>query len=54
MTGKFPAQMASDGEDVSIWLRHHDDTTAVRDGQTEHIRKTAVFICDKAMGHFTT
>ena len=24
-TGEFPAQMASNAEDVSIWLRHHED-----------------------------
>ena len=24
-TGEFPAQMASDAENVSIWWRHHDD-----------------------------
>ena len=23
-TGEFPAQMASNAENVSIWLRHHD------------------------------
>ena len=23
-TGEFPAQMASDAENVSIWWRHHD------------------------------
>ena len=23
MTGEFPAQMASDAENVSIWWRHH-------------------------------
>ena len=23
-TGKFPAQMASNAENVSIWWRHHD------------------------------
>ena len=23
MTGEFPAQMASDAKNVSIWLRHH-------------------------------
>ena len=26
VTGEFPAQMASDAENVSIWWRHHDDT----------------------------
>ena len=25
MTGEFPAQMASDAENVSIWWRHHGD-----------------------------
>ena len=25
VTGEFPAQMASNAEDVSIWWRHHDD-----------------------------
>ena len=24
-TGEFPAQMASDAENVSIWWRHHDE-----------------------------
>ena len=24
VTGEFPAQMASDAENVSIWWRHHD------------------------------
>ena len=24
MTGKFPAQMASNAENVSIWWRHHE------------------------------
>ena len=23
MTGEFPAQMASDAENISIWWRHH-------------------------------
>ena len=27
VTGKFTAQKASDAENVSIWWRHHDDTT---------------------------
>ena len=26
-TGEFPAQMASNAENVSIWWRHHDDGT---------------------------
>ena len=26
VAGEFPAQMASDAENVSIWWRHHDDT----------------------------
>ena len=26
VTGEFPAQMASDAENVSIWWRHHDQT----------------------------
>ena len=25
-TGEFPAQMASNAENVSIWWRHHVDT----------------------------
>ena len=25
-TSEFPAQMASEAENVSIWWRHHDDT----------------------------
>ena len=25
VTGEFPAQMASNAENVSIWLRHHSD-----------------------------
>ena len=25
MTGEFPTQKASDAENVSIWLRHHDE-----------------------------
>ena len=28
-TGEFPAQKASNAENVSIWLRHHDDTQKV-------------------------
>ena len=24
MTGEFPAQMASDAENASIWWRHHE------------------------------
>ena len=24
MTGEFPAQMASNAENVSIWWRHHE------------------------------
>ena len=27
VTGEFPAQMASNAENVSIWWRHHDTTT---------------------------
>ena len=26
VTGEFPAQMASNAENVSIWWRHHDNT----------------------------
>ena len=29
VTGEFPAQMASNAENVSIWWRHHDTHAAV-------------------------
>ena len=29
-TGEFPAQMASNAENVSIWCRHHDDLVSSR------------------------
>ena len=29
VTGEFPAQMASNAENVSIWWRHHDTPTSV-------------------------
>ena len=29
VTGEFPAQMASDAENVSIWWRHHDETRKI-------------------------
>ena len=32
VTGEFPAQMASNAENVSIWWRHHDMTCRVVDG----------------------
>ena len=31
LTGEFPAQMASDAENVSIWWRHHDFTLEAED-----------------------
>ena len=30
VTGEFPAQMASNAENVSIWWRHHDSKAVVR------------------------
>ena len=33
MTAKFPAQMASNAENVSIWWRHHDIEHLLRGGQ---------------------
>ena len=29
LTGEFPAQMASNSENVSIWWRHHDCIVAI-------------------------
>ena len=44
-TGKFPAQMASNGENVSIWWRHHDKNTTLlgkpAPGRSSVIRATA-------------
>ena len=34
VTGEFPAQMASNAENVSIWCRHHETNFAVPDLQT--------------------
>ena len=31
-TGEFPAQMASNAENVSIWWRHHEDITTLWHG----------------------
>ena len=47
MTGEFPAQMASNAENVSIWWRHHDNLS--RNG-VEWIRKPHLFNIDK--GHW--
>ena len=30
VTGEFPAQMASDAENIFIWWRHHDNTNLYR------------------------
>ena len=30
VTGEFPAQMASNAENVSIWWRHYDAPTCTR------------------------
>ena len=35
-TGEFPAQMASNAENVSIWWRHHE-VLALWSGPTHHI-----------------
>ena len=33
VTGEFPAQMASNAENVSIWWRHHEANASPSDGQ---------------------
>ena len=33
VTGEFPAQMASNAENVSIWWRHHDSNQFLNDGK---------------------
>ena len=38
-TGEFPAQMASDAENVSIWWRHHETTVIVRTWMSDYIQQ---------------
>ena len=38
-TGEFPAQMASNAENVSIWWRHHDTTTPHMQSFQGHVTK---------------
>ena len=53
-TGKFPAQMASNAENVSIWWRHH----VLSPPQIEHYRElslmTKKYRVTWASWHFTT
>ena len=44
-TGEFPAQMASNAENVSIWWRHHDTLTY-------NVANFFVFIAIKVVHHF--
>ena len=37
VTGEFPAQMASNAENVSIWWRNHDDYSGVTIAMTYHL-----------------
>ena len=43
-TGEFPAQMASNAENVSIWWRHHV-LSKLRLGEIHRNSNNAVFIC---------
>ena len=48
VTGEFPAQMASNAENVSIWWRHHYDSPFSGDG-VEGIRGGYVDYTDKGL-----
>ena len=41
-TGEFPARMASNAENVSIWWRHHDHTTASLPGLPTLLRNSSL------------
>ena len=37
VSGEFPAQMASNAENVSIWWRHHDDYHSANGATTKNM-----------------
>ena len=50
-TGEFPAQMASDAENVSIWWRHHGEYAYLDSGELSSLIANLVWnYCDIAMG----
>ena len=55
MTGELPAQMASHVENVSIWCRHHENTslqTAISVRITSSVQEIIIYIPKEPGGSF--
>ena len=50
-TGEFPAQMASDAENVSIWWRHHEVSATHLKIRTRRVAQSSKELCDFILTH---
>ena len=53
VTGEFPAQIASNAENVSIWLRHHETIVEVRAWMSNYTPLSYVIILPRFTGTIT-